>query len=114
MTEHPIQQSEPPVLHQRLDEVVAQLKLLQQSVATLHGLQQTLLQEVQVINAAQSGQADKLEQVKKEIDRVRWWRRFAWGVRLLMIGALVATALYFLADWQAFFQFFVAVPNSLI
>lgn len=114
MTEHPIRQSEPAISQQQLNEVLAQLKGLQQSVATLQELQQRVLQEVQALNAVQTGQAHKLDQVKKEIDRVRWWRRFAWVVRLLIFGLLVAVVLYFLADWPAFWQFFVAVPNSLI
>lgn len=86
---------------------MAHLQALQQSVATLHGLEQTLLHEIRAIKAAQTEQANKLEQVAKAIARGRWWRRLTLALRLLVIGGIVAAVLYFLADWQALFQFFV-------
>ena len=92
---------------QSLAELTAQFRTLQSKLSAVHTQQQDLYQELQAIKAGQIVQTEKIEQIRLELLRGRWWRRFGAGIRFLIIAAVIGAVLYFVVNWQALLLWFV-------
>lgn len=97
----------PESMPQSRTDLMAQVNALQTTLNALQIRQQDVWQELQALKAAQLTQMEKIEQIRLEVLRGRWWRRFGAGVRFLMIVAVIGAVLYFALDWQALLQWFV-------